>query len=309
MITVGGKRVRLAGAGRGCSRSRRRAGTPAEPLRAARSSSRAPSSCAATATTATGRTWRSRCSRSGSSRLEVRIVGDGAAELERALEEGLEHDLLVVSGGLGPTHDDRTVELLAQAAGPPARARRRHSRSDRGVDAAGRRAAAAAVRRVRARASASRRRSPRARSSPGSPGTAPALVLELDRLRRRDAARARRASCSRSGRLALETAPLRRRARARGAAAAARAAASTACRSRPSRRRSRPRAATGTGWRSTICARDFEIHVDLLVEPGAEARADELEAAFAAPLARVPVRATTRPRSRSSFSRCAASAG
>ncbi len=27
----------------------------------------------------------------------------------------------------------------------------------------------------------------------------------------------------------------------------------------------------------TICAREFEIHVDLLAEPGAEARADELE--------------------------------
>src|SRR5205814_3586305 len=39
------------------------------------------------------------------------------ADLEEALREGLEHDLLVVSGGLGPTHDDRTIELLARAAG------------------------------------------------------------------------------------------------------------------------------------------------------------------------------------------------
>ena len=31
----------------------------------------------------------------------------------------------------------------------------------------------------------------------------------------------------------------------------------------------------------TICARDFELHVDLFVEPGAEARAAELEAALA----------------------------
>ena len=51
--------------------------------------------------------------------VEVRIVGDAPHELERALREGLEHDLLVVSGGLGPTHDDRTVELLARAAGRP----------------------------------------------------------------------------------------------------------------------------------------------------------------------------------------------
>ena len=36
----------------------------------------------------------------------------------------------------------------------------------------------------------------------------------------------------------------------------------------------------------TICARDFEIHVDLVVEPGAEARADALEAAFLPPIER-----------------------
>src|SRR5439155_18910592 len=35
---------------------------------------------------------------------------------------------------------------------------------------------------------------------------------------------------------------------------------------------------------ATICARDFEIHVDLLVDPGAEARGDELERALADPL-------------------------
>src|SRR5206468_6330660 len=36
----------------------------------------------------------------------------------------------------------------------------------------------------------------------------------------------------------------------------------------------------GDGVEVTICARDFEIHVDLVVGPGSEARADELEAAF-----------------------------
>jgi nicotinamide-nucleotide amidase len=35
---------------------------------------------------------------------------------------------------------------------------------------------------------------------------------------------------------------------------------------------------------ATICARDFEIHVDLLVEPGAESRGDALQAALAAAL-------------------------
>ena len=42
----------------------------------------------------------------------------------------------------------------------------------------------------------------------------------------------------------------------------------------------------GDGVEATICARDFEIHVDLMVEPGADARADALEAALTAPLER-----------------------
>ena len=47
----------------------------------------------------------------------ISIVGDDPAELEAALREGLDADLCLVSGGLGPTHDDRTVELVARAAG------------------------------------------------------------------------------------------------------------------------------------------------------------------------------------------------
>jgi nicotinamide-nucleotide amidase len=40
------------------------------------------------------------------------------------------------------------------------------------------------------------------------------------------------------------------------------------------------------GVEATICARDFEIHVDLVVDPGAEAAADELEAALVPPVER-----------------------
>jgi nicotinamide-nucleotide amidase len=47
----------------------------------------------------------------------ITLVGDDAERLEEAIREGLDGDLLVTSGGLGPTHDDRTVELLARAAG------------------------------------------------------------------------------------------------------------------------------------------------------------------------------------------------
>ena len=85
---------------------------PAEPRRAPRSSSRAPSSSAATATTATGRSSRRRSSRSGSSPLGSRSSATTPTSSSRA-RGGPRHDLLVVSGGLGPTHDDRTVELLA----------------------------------------------------------------------------------------------------------------------------------------------------------------------------------------------------
>ncbi len=40
------------------------------------------------------------------------------------------------------------------------------------------------------------------------------------------------------------------------------------------------------GVETTICARDFEIHVDLVVDEGAEAAADELTAALREPLSR-----------------------
>jgi len=47
----------------------------------------------------------------------ITIVGDSPAELEAVLREGLDADACLVSGGLGPTHDDRTVEMLGRAAG------------------------------------------------------------------------------------------------------------------------------------------------------------------------------------------------
>ena len=45
------------------------------------------------------------------------VVGDEPAELEAVLEEASDADVCLVSGGLGPTHDDRTVELVARVAG------------------------------------------------------------------------------------------------------------------------------------------------------------------------------------------------
>jgi nicotinamide-nucleotide amidase len=42
----------------------------------------------------------------------------------------------------------------------------------------------------------------------------------------------------------------------------------------------------GNGVEATICARDFEIHVDLFAEPGADEQAGELEARLLSPLER-----------------------
>src|SRR5207237_837168 len=68
---------------------------------------------------APGRWAKSTCEalRYGLEPARITIVGDAPAELEAALREALKADACLVSGGLGPTHDDRTVELLARAAG------------------------------------------------------------------------------------------------------------------------------------------------------------------------------------------------
>ncbi len=46
----------------------------------------------------------------------------------------------------------------------------------------------------------------------------------------------------------------------------------------------------GDGVEATICARDFEVHVDLVVEPGAESRAAALETALVEPLEEYRIR-------------------
>ena len=203
----------------------------------------------------------------------ITIVGDGPADLEQALAQGFASDLCLVSGGLGPTHDDRTVEMVARAAGVDLvvddtlvgeietvsrmiaeRLGRPYTEFEAGV---------------RKQATL-----PAGAVSLGLAGTAPGLVLEaggtavvvlpgppreLRRLWPR----------------ALETEPVRQ--------VLARA---PALERRVLRFFGTPESAVaqaladaggdGDGVEATICARAFEIHVDLLVEPGAEARADEL---------------------------------
>jgi nicotinamide-nucleotide amidase len=61
-----------------------------------------------------------RLERLGFSMRRTLVVGDPLEEIETALRELIgEYDLVVTSGGLGPTHDDRTVAALAGVAGVP----------------------------------------------------------------------------------------------------------------------------------------------------------------------------------------------
>ncbi len=213
----------------------------------------------------------------------ITIVGDGPAELEAVLSEAMAADLCLVSGGLGPTHDDRTVAVVAKAAGRALVLDEGLQEEIGGIS----RSIAARLRRPYADFEAGVRKQatlPAGAVSLGLAGTAPGMVLEngggavvvlpgppteLRRLWPR----------------AIETAPVRRileQARRPGRrvlrfygaseSAVAKALADAG--------------GDGDGVEATICAREFEIHVDLLVEPGADERADALERALAEPLAR-----------------------
>jgi nicotinamide-nucleotide amidase len=211
------------------------------------------------------------------------VVGDRPEELEPALREGMKAELCAVSGGLGPTHDDRTVELLARVAGRPLVVDEALEEQIGGVS----RAIAERLRRpytdfeagVRKQASM-----PEGALSVGLAGTAPGLVLEHDgcvvvvlpgppsELRRLWPNALGTEPLRRL--LARATPPGRRTLRFFGASESAVAQALAEA------------GGDGDGVEATICARDFEIHVDLVVDPGAEARADELEGRLATPLER-----------------------
>ena len=207
----------------------------------------------------------------------ITIVGDDPADLERALRDGLTYDLLVVSGGLGPTHDDRTIELLAHAAGVGL-----HVEEDleaaigelsRSVATRLQRPYADFVPGVRKQATL-----PDGAQWVGLVGTAPAVVLPLgERVavalpgppRELQALWPRVCQTEPMQRL-LERAvvPTRRVLRMFGISESSVAKALADA------------GGDGGGVDITICAREFELHVDLFVQPGADARADEIEQAF-----------------------------
>jgi nicotinamide-nucleotide amidase len=203
--------------------------------------------------------------------VQVRIVGDSAPELETAFRDGLGHELLVISGGLGPTHDDRTVELLARAAGLELR-----------VDEP---LAAEIAARSRVQYEPGIRKQatlPEGALVAGIAGTAPALVLEIGDCvavvlpgppRELQQLWARALETEPFQRLlARATAPTRRVLRFYGVGESAVAEVLERA------------GGDGDGVEVTICARDFETHLDLIVGPGAEARAEELERQLVASL-------------------------
>lgn len=192
--------------------------------------------------------------------VRIAIVGDNDAELEATLAEALDADLVVVSGGLGPTHDDKTVELVARAAGVGLHV-------DEALEAEIERFSRAVAERlhrpyadfeqgVRKQATI-----PDGAESLGLAGTAPGLVLQTDRA----AVVILPGPPSELQRLwprALETEPVRlvlartqppehRILRFFGASESEIARALAEAGGEPE------------GVEATICARDFEIHVDL----------------------------------------------
>ena len=211
------------------------------------------------------------------------IVGDHPADLERALAEGFEADLCLVSGGLGPTHDDRTVEMVARVAG-------RELRVDEGLEAeigAISRRFAERLRRPYDEFEAGVRKQatvPDGAVSLGLAGTAPGLVLEAGacavvvlpgppRELRRLWPLALETEIVRR---VLERAPALRRQVLRffgtPESSVAKALAEAG--------------GDGNGVEATICAREFEIHVDLVVEPGGEERAEEIASSLRSSLGR-----------------------
>ena len=209
----------------------------------------------------------------------ITIVGDDPSDLEPALRAGLEHDLLVVSGGLGPTHDDRTIELLAHAAGVGLHI---EEELEAAIEELSRSVAARLDRPYADFAHGVRKQAtlPDGAEWVGLVGTAPAVVLPLgDRVavalpgppRELQALWPRVCeTATMKPLLARAVVPRRRVLRLFGVSESSVAKALADA------------GGDGDGVDVTICAREFELHIDLFVQPGAEARANELERAFEA---------------------------
>ena len=204
----------------------------------------------------------------------ITVVGDDPAELEGALREGLAADLLCVSGGLGPTHDDRTIELLARAAGLPLVV---DDELRAAIEELSRRLAARLKRPYADFSEGVTKQAtlPEGALWVGLVGTAPAVVLETGACVAVALPGPPRELQQLWPRV-LETPPLRRLLE-RAHASERRVLRLYGVSESAVARSLAAAGGDGDGVEVTICARDFELHVDLIVEPGAEERANELE--------------------------------
>jgi nicotinamide-nucleotide amidase len=208
------------------------------------------------------------------------VVGDEPAELEQALREALAvADLVVTSGGLGPTHDDRTIELVARVLG---RELVLDTELERRIETISRLYARRMDRPYPAYAAGVTKQAtvPAGALVLGLVGTAPAVAIERDgqavvalpgppsELQRLWT----EAVASEPVRRVLERArPLERRVlRFFGLSESALADAVARAGGEP------------PGLELTICAHDLELEAELLVEPAAREAADALERAMLA---------------------------
>jgi nicotinamide-nucleotide amidase len=206
------------------------------------------------------------------------LVGDREEELADAIAEGLEADVCVCSGGLGPTHDDRTIELLARLTG---RALRVDDTLEREIEAVSRSFAERLGRPYHDFAPGVRKQASVPESSVvlGLAGTAPGVLVEHGAGKVAIALPGPPLEFQRLWPRAVATAELRRvldRVRPRthrvlrffgpSESSVARTLAEAG--------------GEGDGLEVTVCARDFEIHVDLFAEEGAAARREAVERAL-----------------------------
>ena len=209
------------------------------------------------------------------------VVGDHPDDLEAALRDAFTTDLCIVSGGLGPTHDDRTVELVARAAGIGLVV---DESLEQEIEAVSRSYAERLGRPYADFEHGVRKQAtlPEGAVVVGLAGTAPGFVLEIDgaavvvlpgppgELRRLWP----NALLTEPVRAMLARARDRERRTVRLYGVSESAVARTLHDAAPG--------GNGGGVEVTVCARDFEIHVDALVEPGSEAEADALVSALRA---------------------------
>ncbi len=214
----------------------------------------------------------------------IHIVGDDPDELEAAVAEAVAGaDLVATSGGLGPTHDDRTVAIVAKVAGLSLRV---DAELEGQIEAVSRMVAERMKRPYADFSDGVTKQAtvPEPSAILGLAGTAPGLVVEangtpvivlpgpppeLQRLwpRALETDEVRRV-------LERGTPPLRRTLRFFGPGESQVAQAFHEA------------GGDGDGLEVTICARSFEIHVDLVAAPSAEQRLLELQSALSERLER-----------------------